>query len=146
MSVDADAPPSHLDALLRGVRSPPPFPPAQAAAEDVWDGPPNGAWRAARGRPEYGIDFEWPDGRSIGFEYASLVRREFVAGRVVLTFLADELVRVTIHGRGLRPLYELIRGHRVAVVHVAGRDMAADGEAIVTDVRIEPASRHAHAD
>jgi hypothetical protein len=91
----------------------------------------------AKGRPEFGIDFERPDGASVGFEYASLVRREYAAGRIVLTFLADEPVRVTITGRGLRHLYELIRGHRVAVVHVAARDMGQDGEPVVTEVKIE---------
>lgn len=125
----------HLHAVLQGGRG---KPNVQAQfVEDAWDGPPNGAWRAARGRPEFGIDFERPDGGSVGFEYSSLVRREYASQRIVLTFLADELVRVTIVGRGLRQLYDLIRGHRAAVVYVAARDVGPEGEPIVTDVRVE---------
>lgn len=125
----------HLEAVLHSTRTTPNV--NSQFAEEILDGPPNGAWRAARGKPEFGIDFERPDSTSIGFEYSSLVRREFTAQRIVLTFLADEMVRVTIIGRGLRQLYELIRAHRVAVVNVAARDMGAEGDAIVTEVVVE---------
>jgi hypothetical protein len=125
----------HLQSVLQGTRAT--LNVNAQFQEEVLEGPPNGAWRAARGKPEFGIDFERPDGSSVGFEYSSLVRREFRAGQILLTFLADEMVRVTIVGRGLRQLYELIRGHRVAVVHVAARDMAPDGEPVVTEVRVE---------
>jgi hypothetical protein len=105
--------------------------------DDVDEGPPNGAWRAARGRPEFGIDFEQTDGTSDGFEYSSLVRRRFTSEQIVLTFLADEMVRVTIAGRGLKQLYELVRAHRCCVVRVSPRDMGQDGEPMISSVKLE---------
>jgi hypothetical protein len=56
-----------------------------------------------------------------------------------LGFCGSKVTIVSIHGRNLRRLYDLIHQHRIAWVmrQDAGRDFAADGETVVTEIRVE---------
>jgi hypothetical protein len=56
-----------------------------------------------------------------------------------LQFCGSKVTAVAIRGRNLRHLYDLIHQHRISWVmrQDVGRDFAAEGETVITDIRIE---------
>ena len=90
-------------------------------------------------KPVRSIHFFTQDGRCRTFEYTDLRSRcgndeDFQSTRFTLGFLGMRAVEVTVEGRDLWPLYDLIRQHRMPWVMVAARYFAGNGETIVTRV------------
>ncbi len=73
------------------------------------------------------------------FQYAHLdSNSSFTAECITLRLMGMAPVKVLIHGRNLRQLYDYIHQHRTAWVREAARPFAADDETIVTKVKIDP--------
>ena len=53
---------------------------------------------------------------------------------ITLKFLGTEPVKVAIHGRNLWRLYDYLHQHRIAWIVQAGRDFAADGQTLISQV------------
>jgi hypothetical protein len=89
----------------------------------------------AANKPVFAIHFVTPAGEVRSFQYAHLDSgSEFKATRIELKFLGMDPVRVIIEGRNLWRLYDYLHQHRMPWVMVATRDVAADGQPIVTRV------------
>ncbi len=134
---------SKLEELLR-VRAVAPDPPP-AAEEPFEEGEvvddPIKPWAfVTGGRSVSGIDFAWENGAKEGFEYACLTRRRYEPGLITLRFSGDDIEEVSIQGRSLDELWNLIRDRKCFRVRVtpAERDFRHNGAAmpIVTHVRI----------
>ncbi|MBS0264478.1 MAG: hypothetical protein JSS02_21265 [Planctomycetes bacterium] len=62
------------------------------------------------------------------------------AGQCIrLRFCGSKVMQVSIRGRNLRRLYDLIHQHRIAWVmrQELGRDFAAEGETVITEIHTE---------
>ena len=86
-------------------------------------------------KPVYAIHFVTQGGDVRSFQYVHLDSgSQFTAGKITLAFMGMEPVRVIIEGRNLWRLYDYLHQHLIPWVMVAGRDVAKDGQTIVTRV------------
>jgi hypothetical protein len=93
------------------------------------------AFARASNKPVYAVHFVTPAGDVRSFQYAHLDSdSRYEASRITLKFMGMEPVRVTIDGRNLWRLYDYLHQHRMPWVMVATRDVAADGQPIVTRI------------
>lgn len=135
---------SKLDELLRArtvAPSPPPTSVVEIAEEEAVIDDPASPWSyVTGGRSVPGIDFEWPNGTTEGFEYSCLTRRRYQPGQITLRFSGDEIEDVTIHGRALDELWRLLRDRKCFRVRITPpeRDFRQNGAArpVVTHVGI----------
>jgi hypothetical protein len=89
-------------------------------------------------KPEFSLHFITAAGTMRSFQYAHLdSNSSFTAECITLRFMGMTPVKVLIHGRNLRQLYDYIHQHKTAWVREAARAFAADNETIVTKVKIE---------
>jgi hypothetical protein len=117
-------------------------PPVEDTLEDEIVDDPASPWSFVRGgRSVPGIDFEWADGVTEGVEYACLVRRHYAPGQITLRFARDIIEEVTIRGRALDELWDLIRDRKCFRVRITPeeRDFRQNGDIkrIVTFVGIK---------
>ena len=90
-------------------------------------------------KPEFSLHFITPAGTMRSFQYAHLDSDSgFTAECITLRFMGLVPMKVLIHGRNLRPLYDGIHQHRTLWVREAARAFAGDNEPIVTKVKFEP--------
>jgi hypothetical protein len=90
-------------------------------------------------KPEFSLHFITAAGTMRSFQYAHLDSNSgFTAECISLRFMGMTPMKVLIHGRNLRQLYDCIHQHKIAWVREAVRPFAADNETIVTRVKIEP--------
>jgi hypothetical protein len=86
-------------------------------------------------KPLYALHFVSPQGLVRSFQYMHLDSdSSYKPEHINLRFTGTTIVNVVISGRNLWELYDYIHQHRMAWVRQAGRDFAADGEAIVTNI------------
>ena len=86
-------------------------------------------------KPIHALHFVDPKGEVRSFQYVHLDSdSRFEAERITLRFLGMEPTKVTIEGRNLWRAYDYIHQHRIAWIMASSRDMAQNGQPIVTRV------------
>jgi hypothetical protein len=95
------------------------------------------------GRPDRwlaGIHIKSRQGAARSFQYGHLGHQEYHASNTgfILEFHQPEKWRVTVRGRNLWTIYDNIVQHRLPWIREADQDFAADKEAIITAIAIEP--------
>jgi hypothetical protein len=106
---------------------------------DLRDGPGR-CWAEPAEIPVFAVHFIAPDGTVQGtFGYDEIVGPgRYAPGAITLQFLGAKLFEVTIRGRGLWQIYDLLYQRRVRWIMAApaDRDFAGDGELLVEGVTI----------
>jgi hypothetical protein len=86
-------------------------------------------------KPLYSIHFIDSSREIRSFQYVHLDSDStYSPDCITLRFLGMEPVKVSIHGRNLWRLHDYIHQHRVPWILEAARDLARDGQPIVTEV------------
>jgi hypothetical protein len=89
-------------------------------------------------KPVYALHVIFPNGTVQSFQYQHLdSSSRYLHESIDLRFLGARITHVRLRGRNLWRLYDYMHQHRMAWVQVAARDLAADGETIITGVAIE---------
>jgi hypothetical protein len=79
----------------------------------------------------------FPNGTVQSFQYQHLdSASRYLNESIELRFLGAKILQVTLRGRNLWKLYDYLHQHRMAWLRVADRDLAQDGETIITGVAI----------
>jgi hypothetical protein len=80
----------------------------------------------------------FPNGTVQSFQYQHLdSASRYLNESIELRFLGARITQVVLRGRNLWKLYDYLHQHRITWLRVADRDLAHDGETIITGVFIE---------
>ena len=90
----------------------------------------------------------FPNGTVQSFQYHHLdSAARYLNESIELRFLGAKILQLALRGRNLWKLYDYIHQHRIAWLRVADRDLAQDGETIITGIAVEePPFMNPHAE
>lgn len=129
-----DKPPQHLQRALFSNAAAVPEPDDESGLPTPGEGPYVAGGRAAN-KPIATLHIVTAAGEVHSFQYIHLDSHStFINSVITLKFLGMEPVRVIIEGRHLWRLYDTLHQHRLPWLAVAARDLAAEGQPVVSRV------------